>query len=223
MRNPESSLLSWVHFGDLHIQGTEDENYQDFRELIAEVNDNLAGEIDFAFLPGDSADDGTEAQYRLVQSAVRQLKMPVYAITGDHDKKSGALDLFQRYLEPDLYQAIDCKGFRLLFLNALDGERKDSFDFSGGQVHWLKQQLLDARSKGLLPIFFTHLYPAELETCAEAVSGLIRDFGVELVEMGHTHYNEIANDGHTIYAATRSTGQIEEGPPGVPLRQSMRV
>jgi Icc protein len=32
--------------------------------------------------------------------------------------------------------------------------------------------------------------------------------------MGHTHYNEIANDGHTLYTATRSTGQIEEGPVG---------
>jgi len=32
--------------------------------------------------------------------------------------------------------------------------------------------------------------------------------------MGHTHYNELANDGHIIYAATRSTGQVEEGPPG---------
>jgi hypothetical protein len=37
---------------------------------------------------------------------------------------------------------------------------------------------------------------------------------VELVEMGHMHYNELANDGHTIYAVTRSTGQIEEGSPG---------
>jgi Icc protein len=32
--------------------------------------------------------------------------------------------------------------------------------------------------------------------------------------MGHTHYNEIANDGKTLYSATRSTGQIEEGPVG---------
>ncbi len=32
--------------------------------------------------------------------------------------------------------------------------------------------------------------------------------------MGHTHYNELANDGATIFMATRSTGQIEEGPPG---------
>jgi Icc protein len=32
--------------------------------------------------------------------------------------------------------------------------------------------------------------------------------------MGHTHYNELANDGRAICAATRSTGQIEEGPAG---------
>ncbi len=32
--------------------------------------------------------------------------------------------------------------------------------------------------------------------------------------MGQTHYNELANDGHTIYATTRSIGQVEEGPPG---------
>lgn len=32
--------------------------------------------------------------------------------------------------------------------------------------------------------------------------------------MGHTHYYEVANDGTTLYTATRSTGQIEEGPVG---------
>jgi Icc protein len=40
------------------------------------------------------------------------------------------------------------------------------------------------------------------------------NFDVRLIDMGHTHYNEIANDGRTLYCATRSTGQIEEGPVG---------
>jgi len=35
--------------------------------------------------------------------------------------------------------------------------------------------------------------------------------------MGHTHYNELANDWRTIFLATRSTGQIEEGPVGFSL------
>jgi hypothetical protein len=35
--------------------------------------------------------------------------------------------------------------------------------------------------------------------------------------MGHTHYNELANDGCTIFATTRSTGQVEEGRVGFSL------
>jgi hypothetical protein len=42
----------------------------------------------------------------------------------------------------------------------------------------------------------------------------VRHYGVRLIDMGHTHYNEIANDGHTLHTATRSTGQVEEGSVG---------
>lgn len=34
------------------------------------------------------------------------------------------------------------------------------------------------------------------------------------MDMGHTHYNELSNDGPVLYSTTRSTGQIEEGPVG---------
>ncbi len=51
-------FVSWVHSGDLHITHAGSENYLDLLDLIDEVNGHLAGEIDFAFLPGDNADDG---------------------------------------------------------------------------------------------------------------------------------------------------------------------
>lgn len=212
-----SNALSWVHFGDLHIHDAYEENHLDFLELIDDVNDYLAGKVDFVFLPGDNADDGFEAQYKLVREALDRLRVPVHSITGDHDRKAGTLDFFRQYLETDLYRVIDLKGFRLFFLNAMDGATAKDFDFSPEQIRWLKEQLIDSRSRGLRPLVFTHLYPSELRTQANAIRSLIRDFNIELVEMGHTHYNELANDGRTIYAATRSTGQIEEGPPGFSL------
>ncbi|MDQ2712740.1 MAG: metallophosphoesterase [Acidobacteriota bacterium] len=106
-----ATFLSWVHFGDLHIQDAYDENYLDFLELIEDVNQHLTDQVDFAFLPGDNADDGTEEQYKLVQSALKRLRIPVHIITGDHDKKSGALDPFRQYLEPDLYVVSTCEAF----------------------------------------------------------------------------------------------------------------
>ena len=63
-------------------------------------------------------------------------------------------------------------------------------------------------------VIFMHAYPSEHGSDAEELSRLLQESGVLLVEMGHTHYNELASDGHTIYAATRSTGQVEEGPAG---------
>ncbi len=64
-----------------------------------------------------------------------------------------------------------------------------------------------------------HTYPADLRDEAERqqVTALLAQHRVALVDMGHTHYNELANDGATIYAATRSTGQIEEGLVGYSL------
>ena len=207
-------FLSWVHFGDLHIRDAYEENHLDFLELIEEVNEHVAGEVDFALLPGNNADDGAEAQYQLLHKTLTHLRVPVHAITGDHDRKTGSLDLFRRYLEPDLYRAIDLRGFQLLFLNAMDGADNKDFDFSSVQIEWLEARLTEARTVQLRALVFAHLYPSELRTQAAAFTRLIRQFQVELVEMGHTHYNELANDGHTIYATTRSTGQIEEGPPG---------
>ena len=210
---PES-FLSWVHFGDLHIRERSDENFIDLMSLIADANQHLAGEVNFAYFPGDNADDGSEHQYKLVRKALDQLHLPAHVITGDHDRKSGSLDLFQQYLQPDLYRACDLAGFRLLFLNAMDGSDPKEFDLSSQQLNWFKNELTGARTAKLRTLVFTHLYPSELCKHADAVSRLIREYGVETVDMGHTHYNELANDGYTIYAATRSIGQIEEGPPG---------
>src|SRR5258707_15224178 len=57
-------------------------------------------------------------------------------------------------------------------------------------------------------------YSADMRESAEQMRNLYTRHWVAAVDMGHTHYNELANDGRTIYAATRSTGQIEEGPVG---------
>jgi Icc protein len=59
-----------------------------------------------------------------------------------------------------------------------------------------------------------HAYPSEHGGSAHDLRAAIARYPVAVVDMGHTHYNELANDGHTIYAATRSTGQIEEGKVG---------
>jgi len=208
-----NDLVSWIHFGDLHISEREDAHYGDFLTLIHEANRNMA-DIDFAVLPGDNADNGEEDQYRCVQEALKRVRFPVHAITGDHDVAGGGLELFKKYLELEPYRSFSRGVYHFVFLNSVAVWNPPVFGLGKEQMRWLRSELTAAVSRGLKSVVFMHSYPTEHGAEADSLRCLFGQNNVLIVEMGHTHYNELANDGRTIYAATRSTGQVEEGPPG---------
>ncbi len=209
-----SETISWLHFGDLHITTEDRPNYRDFLALIEDANAHLAGGIDFAVLPGDNADDGTVEEYDSIRRAIERLRFPLEIRTGDHDRKSGTLDAYRQKLEPQLWRNRIVGPYRCLFLNSLDGPDKHVFDFGPEQRAWFLEQCEAAQRDSQTLVLFMHAYPSEHGTAAEELRSAIARYPVAVVDMGHTHYNEVANDGHTIYAATRSTGQIEEGAVG---------
>ncbi len=196
-----------------------EQNYQDFLALIEHVNTNLAGGIDFAVLPGDNADDGTEEQFRLVKHAVDGLRAPLHILPGDHDRKPGNLDAFYKVLGAEgLPKAITVSGHRCLFLDIVSaGTGGPDFRLGAEQILWLERELSAAERARQRTVVFIHAYPADLREDAGQVRDIFARYRVAAVDMGHTHYNELANDGRTIYATTRSTGQIEEGPVGFSL------
>jgi 3',5'-cyclic-AMP phosphodiesterase len=215
-QSPEHShpVLSWVHFGDLHLTRADEQNGLDFQALVRHANANLNGQIDFAVLPGDNAEDGTAEQFALVTKTIDRLAIPLEIIPGDHDAKSGSLDLYRQWLEPELWRARSVGSYRCIFLNSRDNGKLKGFGFGSDQLDWLSAELAAADHTGERAVLFMHTYPSELGESASTVQALMRQHRVLMVDMGHTHYNEIANDGRTIYAATRSTGPIEEGPVG---------
>lgn len=209
-------IVSWVHIGDLHITLEKEQNYIDLQRIVEEANRFLAPSINFAFLPGDNADDGSEAEYAIIRKAIDQLRVPLLIVPGDHDVKSGSLDLYTKYLMPAPYQSFTVDRYRLIFLDALDesdGTRR-KFGLGADQLSWLSNELRIAATGELQPVVFMHSFPGELEESAKTLLELIHSHHVSLVEVGHTHYNAVSNDGQTIYAATRSTGQVQEGPVG---------
>ena len=212
--------LVYAHFGDLHITDAKARNYRDFLSLLVQLQVEGAGQLDFLYLPGDVADNGLPGQYRLIAAALKIVDMPVYIITGDHDMEPRSLANF--YAVPaaaPLPKAVDVRGVRCLFLDVCGpGTGGPDFRLGAPQLAWLRTQL-SAVPPGTEIALFVHTYPADLRDAAEreALTALLARHQVALVDMGHTHYNELANDGTTIYAATRSTGQIEEGPVGYSL------
>jgi len=208
--------LTWVHVGDLHITDADQPNYRDFLGLVEQINGTLAPHINFCVLPGDNADDGTPEQYALVRQGLDHLRTPVHVIPGDHDRKPGDLAAFYDGLGiAALPLSMVYGNYRCLFLDVVSqGSGGPDFRLVSRQLAWLEQELKVARESQQSSVVFMHAYPADLKEGREALRLLLDQYHVLFVDMGHTHYNELANDGTTIFATTRSTGQIEEGPVG---------
>jgi len=207
----KSGIVSWVHIGDLHITAETEQNYKDLQSIVAQINRYLAVNVNFVFLPGDNADDGSEAEYQLIGTALKPLKVPLLVVPGDHDAKTGSLDFYAKWLMPVLYQNFELGGYRLIFLDALDVKDGQELRFGLGseQSKWL-----EVASPAGLSIIFTHAFPDQMEEGSSGLMNILKSDRPLLVETGHTHFNAVSNDGYTIYAATRSTGQVKEGPVG---------
>ncbi|MET4214193.1 metallophosphoesterase [Bradyrhizobium sp. LA2.1] len=208
--------LRFLQIGDLHVTDPGLQSHADLRRIVDEVNGNTAGKIDFVYLPGDSADDGTPEQFGLVHDELSRLIPPWHAIPGDHDFKPRSLDNFYAGLHVrKLPYAVEISGCRSVFLDVVSrGSGGPDFRLGAVRLVWLRGLLEAAQRDGKAAAVFMHAYPADLGEEASELAAMLDDSPVALVSMGHTHYNEISNDGRTIYAATRSTGQIEEGDVG---------
>lgn len=216
-----SSPLVFAHIGDLHITKAQEQNYIDLLSIIAQMETQIGDQLDFVVLPGDNADNGLPAQYELVTAALKMLSVPVYILAGDHDMEQGSLDnMYQMPLARQLPFSVVHKGNRCLFIDVCGhGSGGPDFRIGHKQFDWLQKELVAANTAGEATLLFMHTFPSDLKEPAERqlLNILLEKHDVLLVNMGHTHYNELANNGQTIFTATRSTGQIEEGPVGYSL------
>jgi Icc protein len=210
----KTGVVSWVHFGDLHMTTRAEQNYRDLLLLVDEVNRVMSGSLNFAYFPGDNADHGSAEEYELVSEARDLLRLPSFAIVGDHDVHLKSHDNFLKYMMPQAYYSFEIGTCRFFALDSFVFDDPRVFDVSEVQLEWLAHELTLASVARKYCVVLVHCYPSELGKSAEALQKLLRRHDVCLVDMGHTHYNEIAHDGRTLYTATRSTGQIEEGPVG---------
>jgi Icc protein len=210
-----TGIVSWIHFGDLHMTTRQEQNGRDFLSLIEEVNGGMADSLNFAYLPGDNAEHGKREEYEVVRESLDRLRVPWFAIVGDHDVHSRSHANFLQYPMPMAFYSFQVGRCRFLALDCFAADDPKAFDLSAEQLGWLRSELALARAANKICVLLLHCYPSELGDSSAALRHLIHNHDVLLVDMGHTHYNEVAQDGRTQYPATRSTGQIEKGSVGL--------
>lgn len=213
-------MLTWLQFGDLHASDADGwESLDIFSRLIDDANRHLADAVDFAVLPGDNANHASPEQFRKIADAASRLRLPLHILPGDHDFESGSLTDFYEILGAKrLPHAIDVHGSRCLFLDLVSaGTGGPDFRVGEEQMRWLTNRLQTAETDKHRPVVFMHAYPNDLQSDSKEIEEMFSRSHVAFVGTGHTHYNELVNHHGVIYAATRSTGEVEEGSPGFSL------
>ncbi|GAA3763894.1 metallophosphoesterase family protein [Terriglobus aquaticus] len=214
----KTSTVSWIHIGDLHMVKEGEQNEIDLGRIVDTINRLFSdGSVNFVYLPGDIADDGSAPAYRAVRKHLDRLKIPWFGIVGDHDVHEKSFENFTSFISASLYGGFILGGYRFLRLNAFGEPRPDSFTLSEEQLAWMEAELAAAEQLKQRVVLFLHCYPSDLLQGGDALRKMLQKYPVLLIDMGHTHYNEISNDGTVLYSATRSTGQVEEGAVGFSL------
>lgn len=214
MRNKHP--LVFAHIGDLHITKAKDQNYIDFLSIISQIETECYSKIDFVILPRDNADQGQVDQYKLVETALKMLSIPVYLIAGDHDMEQSNLDGF--YSLPaatHLPKSILVQEVRCLFLDVCGpGKGGPDFRLSIEQLLWLEKELSKSKTGNEEVVIFMHTYPDDLVNKKEtaALNKLIKENNVALVDMGHTHYNELGNDAILFFRQRGQQGKLKKAP-----------
>ncbi len=190
-----------------------EQNHRDLLRIVEAINTAFADTLAFVFIPGDVADHGSAAEYEVVRGALDNLRVPWCCIVGDHDVQEKSFANFLHFMAIRTHYSFTIGTVTFFALNAFDVPDPGSFILLSDQLSWLAKGLNKIAHDGSA-VLLLHCYPSDLRLGGGRLRELVAQSSVRLIDMGHTHYNEVANDGRTLYTATRSTGQVEEGPVG---------
>jgi Icc protein len=111
-----------------------------------------------------------------------------------------------------LAKAMSVRGHRCLLLDVVsEGKGGPDFKLGDAQTTGSSSSSPSRRRMSNVPSFScTRIKVIFPKAASRSLARAFADAGVAMVDTGHTHYNELLNEGSVIYAATRSTGQIEE-------------
>jgi hypothetical protein len=203
--------------GDLHLTNADLPNHGVACWAVDQANDFIRP--DFVQFIGDNVQDGTDTQFELFRDLTNRLRVPCFALVGDHDAQGDPeATRFRKHVD-DTCGSTRRGGLRFLRLNTQEGK---PVGLSAEQLGWFRAEVDAALAAGEKVVIFQHNYPYQVweDFAGPGIDGwreVVQTRRVHAIMTGHTHYWQVANDGRDALVTTRSIGDPEGGPPGYTL------
>ncbi len=210
-----SNPVIFVWPGDLHLESAERPNYKTALWMAEEVNELIRP--DFVQFAGDNVQHARDGEFALFKDVWGRLKMPFHALVGDHDAHHDPGAVAHQARLGATYHAFTVGGYRFTCLSTMEHRPLGMTD---AQLVWFRYEADAALVRGEKIVVFQHHYPFQVWEDFGNMPGMaawreiVQTRPITALFAGHTHYGQIANDGHHVYVATRSIGDPEGGPAG---------
>lgn len=220
------------HLSDLHF-GRHDPHVAE--ALAADV---AAAKPDLVVISGDFTQVGSEEEFQLARAFLDQLKLPVFAVPGNHDVP--ARNLVRRFLDPyGRYRRYIANELEPMFQRdgvVIAGIRtsrraRAELNWAHGSISRTQLRHLEQRLDGTDPdafrIVVAHhplmqpegdvLKPMRLVRRADLALRIFSQLGIRLVLSGHFHLSYVRNHGD---AGTIPTGIAQSGAAPILVAQA---
>ncbi len=201
LRAGDGFRFAWL--SDTHV-GSETAA-DDLRAAVRDIN--ALPDVKFVVISGDITEYGSRLQLTLTKDILRDLKVPLRIIPGNHDTKwseSGATD-FPHIFGSDRF-VFDHGGYRFIGMHEGPLMKMGDGHFAPQDIRWLDEQLAKVHNR---PIIFVTHYPLDdgIANWFEVLDRLKR-VNTQAVLVGHGHSNRKMDF---------------EGVPGVMGRSNLRA
>jgi len=204
------------HISDSHVSSPSHFNIDSFEKAYHEYENDV---YDLLIHSGDITQGGQKEEYQKASELFDKHVWPDVLVPGNHDKRSGGLSLFEKYIgDPN-----GVKIFDDTLIVRVDSGVPDKNDGRVGMVtfNMVKNNLKKYQNKDLkILILHHHLVPIPMTgrernvlTNAGDLLELVLGFDVDLVLMGHKHYPNVYKIENTVFvnAGTVSDKKTRHG------------
>ena len=197
-----------LHISDTHIGKKEHFNINSLDIALNELKEN---DIDLLIHSGDITQDGKLKYYKKARGIFEEVNVPCIIVPGNHDKRSGGLSLFEKFIGPS--NGVSEIGDAVVI--HVDSGISDTDIGRVGMVKFdmIKDALADYSKKPIkIVVLHHHILPvpkAGRERNVLSNAGDLLDLflkaDVDLVISGHRHYPNVHRIENTVFVNAGTT------------------
>ncbi len=177
---------------DTHLKQTDPRNEATLRQTVKDLNNQ--NNLDFVIVAGDVADKGDRPSLLKAKQLLDSLKMPYYAIPGNHDTRycKTTTTTFDSVFVKHHF-SFTHKGYFFIGFNTGQGNSNNRGCVNSQELNWIDKQLSKIPSQQPV-VAITHfpIVTIQVDDSAQIVNHLLK-YNTKAILGGHYHRNAVFN------------------------------